>query len=145
LQILLVDDHALMHEVLGAVVRSAFPGARVTVASDLAAGLDAARRNAKFGLALLDLGLPGYAGIESLRRFRTDFPQLPVVVISSEDGGATVREALRAGAAGYIPKTTAPRLMAAALRVVAAGGVYVPREALDGIEPVSEAKKRSPA
>ena len=90
---------------------------------------------------LLDLGLPGCAGLDALTRFRARFPRVPVVVLSADDTAATVRAALAAGARGYIPKTSAPTLMQSAFRLVAAGGIYIPPEAL---QPASESTPAKP-
>jgi DNA-binding NarL/FixJ family response regulator len=130
MRVLLVDDHPMIHEVLGAVVRSVFAGARVDMAGDLDCALALAREGEPPDLVLLDLGLPGCFGIEALTRFRKAHPQARVVVVSANEDRGSVRGALEAGAAGYVPKTHAPPLIAAALRVVAEGGTYVPPQAL---------------
>jgi DNA-binding NarL/FixJ family response regulator len=81
-------------------------------------------------MVLLDLGLPGCGGIESLLRFRKAFPEPRVVVVSAENDQAMIRGALAAGAMGYIPKTSGPTIVVSALRLVAEGGRYIPPEAL---------------
>jgi DNA-binding NarL/FixJ family response regulator len=80
---------------------------------------------------VLDLGLPGCDGLDALARFRKAFPKLPLVVLSGTCDRASILAALEAGAAGFIPKTSKPDVMIAALKVVAAGGTYVPPEALE--------------
>ena len=82
-------------------------------------------------LVLLDLGLPGFTGIEALKCYRDKRPEEKVVVVSANDEIESVKAAFRAGAAGYIPKTSKPDVVIAALKLVAAGGTYVPREILD--------------
>jgi DNA-binding NarL/FixJ family response regulator len=74
--------------------------------------------------------VPGCSGMDALTAFRQAFPQARVVVVSANEDRASVVGALEAGAAGYVPKTHAPPLVAAALRVVAEGGTYVPPQAL---------------
>jgi DNA-binding NarL/FixJ family response regulator len=81
-------------------------------------------------LVLLDLGLPGCGGIDSLLRFRKAYPDARVVVVSAESGEGSIRRALAAGAMGYIPKTSGPKVVVSALRLVAEGGRYIPPEAL---------------
>src|SRR5688572_6847672 len=129
MRVLLVDDHPMIQEVLGAVARAVFQGADLDVASDLAQAI-ARAGSAEPDLVLLDLGLPGCSGIEALTTFRKAFPLARVVVVSANEDRASVVGALDAGAAGYVPKTHAPPLVAAALRVVAEGGTYVPPQAL---------------
>jgi DNA-binding NarL/FixJ family response regulator len=102
----------------------------VASASTLEGGLACAAGNTP-DLVLLDLGLPGCEGLEALARFRSKFPEPALVVLSSTCDRDSILAALDAGAVGYIPKTSTPDVMIAALKVVAAGGTYVPREALD--------------
>ena len=132
LKILVVDDHPLLHETLGAVARNVVPEAEIHADTTLAAALEHARElGGELELILLDLGLPGCSGIEALTRFRAAAPTVRIVVISAKDDPATVEAAIQAGAAGYIPKTTVPQQMVAALRLVLSGGVYLPLEVLD--------------
>lgn len=131
MEILLVDDHPLVQEVAKAIALKAFPRARVHVASDLAQALKLARK-IRPRLVLLDLLLPGYSGTEALVRFRAQFPEIPVLVLSAIEERRTVLAALDAGAAGYVCKSTPPPVIGAALGVVMAGGVYVPSQAING-------------
>jgi len=131
MKILIVDDHPILHEVLGAVARKVFQDADVCFASDLEEALQHARDGNAVDLALLDLGLPRYTGMEALIAFRRAFPSVPTVVVSATEDRAAVLHALELGAKGYVPKTHAPPLMAAALRVVSTGGLYVPPQALE--------------
>jgi DNA-binding NarL/FixJ family response regulator len=132
MDILLVDDHPLVLEVAKAIARKAFAHARIHVASDLAQALKLARKIRPLRLVILDLLLPGCAGTESLVRFRSEFPEVPVLVLSALEDRRTVLDALDAGAAGYVCKSTPAPVFAAALRVVMAGGVYVPSQAING-------------
>ena len=131
MRILLVDDHPMVHDMLGAVARAVFDGATLLAAHDLDEAFEHARAPQGVDLVLLDLSLPGCAGIEALARFRKAFPQVPVVVVSSADDRNCVLRSLEVGAVGYVPKTHNAPLIAAALRVVSEGGTYVPPEALN--------------
>ncbi len=126
MDILIVDDHPIIHEVLGAIVRNAFPDAKLFFALDLTEAYALARGMQRLDLVLLDLGIPDCTGIEALSRFRTVYPDAPILVVSAFDEQETVLKAMRAGAAGYVPKTAKPQVIAGALRVVAAGQIYVP-------------------
>jgi DNA-binding NarL/FixJ family response regulator len=130
MNVLIVDDHPMVLEYLSGAVGKALPDAIVRTAGDLPAALEAAQ-DGRADMVLLDLGLPGCGGIESLLRFRKAFPAVRVVVVSAEDDYDSIRGALAAGAAGYIPKTSDPKVVVSALRLVAEGGRYVPAEALD--------------
>jgi DNA-binding NarL/FixJ family response regulator len=126
MDVLIVDDDPLLREILAAAVRKAVSGAAVVAVGDLE---EAFVRLAHFDppdLALLDLGLPGHAGLDSLKRFRWKFPDVPVAVVSANEDAKAVRIALDAGAKGYIPKSSPPELMVRALAQVAAGRTYAP-------------------
>jgi len=127
MDVLLVDDHPIVHETLRAMLRTLLPGAECHSQFDLESGVSEARRLHALELVLLDLGLPGCAGIESLVKFRHAVPNARVVVISGESDGERVRAAMEEGAAGYLPKTLRPKAMVDALRTILEGGVYTPR------------------
>jgi DNA-binding NarL/FixJ family response regulator len=142
MNVLIIDGHPLVHEVLGAVARSVFGDVELRTAKDLEGALAVSRTDPKLDLVLTDLA-PGWAGIEALARFRALFPCVPVVVISANDSRAMIRAAFKAGAIGYLPKTLSPKIMVAALQLVAAGGRYVPYEALGDDSPASDKKGNS--
>jgi DNA-binding NarL/FixJ family response regulator len=126
MDVLLIDDHPMIHETLAAVVRTVVPDARIHAERDLAGALSRARGLENLQLVLLDLGLPGCSGIDALLRMRKALPRARVVIISASDDAQSVHSALDAGAAGYVPKTSPPRVVAGALRLVLDGGTYVP-------------------
>ena len=128
---LVIDDHPLIHEIMPAVLRKALGEVTVATEGTLEAGLARAAGSVPPDLVLLDLGLPGCEGIDALARFRLQFPELPVVVLSANCDRESILGALDSGASGYIPKTSKPEVMIAALKLVAAGGTYVPPEALE--------------
>jgi len=126
MDVLLVDDHPVIHETLRAIVRSVRPEAEFHGQFDLDAGLSQARKLDALSLVLLDLGLPGYSGTQALSRFRAEFPAVRVVVISADDEEERVSAALALGAVGYLPKTLLPMAMAEAIRGILDGGTYRP-------------------
>lgn len=126
MDVLVVDDHPIIHETLRAILRSVRPGAEVHSQFDLASGLSQATRLNELKLVLLDLGLPGCTGIDALERFHQAHPAARVAVISADEDPSRIRDALQAGAAGYLPKTLKPKVMADALRVILDGGTYSP-------------------
>jgi DNA-binding NarL/FixJ family response regulator len=130
---LVIDDHPLIHEIMPAMLRKALGDVTVATQSTLEAGLAHAAGSVPPDLVLLDLGLPGCEGIDALTRFRMEFPQLPVVVLSANSDRDSILGVLDSGANGFIPKTSKPEVIIAALRLVAAGGVYVPPEAIEDL------------
>ena len=127
---LVIDDHPLIQEIVPAVLARALGEVMVGTEATLEAGIARAAAE-RPDLVLLDLGLPGCEDLDALTRFRRELPQLPVAVLSASCDRDCIRGALDAGAVGYIPKTSKPDVMIAALKVIAAGGTYVPPEALE--------------
>ena len=119
MDVLIIDDHPILLETLSAMVAKAIPGAAIHVESELGAALARGKQLAELKVALLDLGLPGYTGIEALLRFRSTFPQVKVVVVSATDDPVTMERAISAGAAWYLPKTAKPYAMIAAIKSAA--------------------------
>jgi DNA-binding NarL/FixJ family response regulator len=129
MNVLIVDDHSAVVEYLRNAALRAIPGAVIRVAGSLEEAFESLRGNPA-ELVMLDLGLPGTGGVESLLRFRQEFPDARVVVISGDDERNSVRGCLALGAAGFIPKSAGPKEMVNALRIVAGGGRHIPPEAL---------------
>jgi len=132
MNILVVDDQPVVREVHRKLAESAVGGANVHVAGELEAALASARKTS-MDLVLLDLGLPGCAGIDALKRFREAFPRSKVVVISSNEDDQVIADALDAGAIGYVVKTVRPAAVAAALRLIADGATCAERADSAGI------------
>lgn len=129
MNVLIVDDHPMVLAYLSSAVGKALPDAVVRTAANLPAALDMAGEIA-LDMVLLDLGLPGCGGIDSLLRLRKAYPDVRAVVVSADDDHVSIRGALAAGAAGFIVKTASPRVVVNALRLVAEGGRYIPPEAI---------------
>jgi DNA-binding NarL/FixJ family response regulator len=128
MDVLIIDDHPLMQQILPEVLRAAFGDVNVAAVGDLDSAFQRLAHHKPPDLALLDLQLPGHQGIDTLRRFRWKFPDVPVVVVSSTDDAKSVRVALEQGAVGYLPKSLTADVMVAALKRIAAGETYVPPE-----------------
>ena len=127
---LVVDDHSLIRDAMQSLLASIDAEAHVLLAASAAQARAQLAAEPGIDLALLDLNLPDGNGLDLMRELRAAHPSLAVVMLSGERDAATVRHALDAGAAGFIPKTEPREVLARALSLVLAGGVYVPREAL---------------
>ncbi len=129
--VLIIDDHPLMRDAVRITLDTIAPGSRI----DLAASFAEARRmlalDTPYDFTLLDLNLPDSTGFEALKALRAQYPALPTVVLSAQVDRETILRCLDLGAAGYIPKTYHADVITHALRLVASGQVYVPREAID--------------
>ena len=85
----------------------------------------AAVRAGGFEVLLLDLSMPGRSGIELVRQVKAERPELRVLVLSMHDEQQYAVRAIRAGASGYLTKDAAPTQLVAALRKIAAGGLFI--------------------
>jgi DNA-binding NarL/FixJ family response regulator len=130
MRVLTADDHGLFRDGLRLVLDQLEEGIEILEAGSLPAALDAAQGLNDLDLALLDLNMPGMEGIAGVRRFRKMYPDVPIVVISGSDNLLDIDQAMAAGVAGFICKTSSSQVMLSALRLVLAGGVYLPSELL---------------
>jgi DNA-binding NarL/FixJ family response regulator len=125
LRVLIADDHPLVRDALARTVAELDAQVQVQQAGTLDGLLELARAGSA-DLALLDLNMPGMDGVAGLARVRAAAPSLPVVVASGQEDAATIRAVLAGGAVGFIPKSERPEVLLSALRLVLAGGTYVP-------------------
>lgn len=130
MRILVVDDHPLIREALRQVLRALDGDVELLEARNRDEALTLTRDNADLDLVLLDLAVPGAQGMNVLEELRDGHPALPIVVLSATEASDTVVRAIDAGAMGFIPKSSPSQVLVQALRLVLAGGVYLPREAL---------------
>ncbi len=130
LNALIVDDHALFGEGLKLLLQAAMPTLQAHCCTRGAEALGLAETHA-YELVLLDWNLgtePG--GAELVAALKAAAPLARVVVISGEGGASVVRQAIEAGAVGFVPKESSPALLVDALSVTAHGGVYLPAAVL---------------
>jgi DNA-binding NarL/FixJ family response regulator len=126
LKLLVVDDHPALRSGLSTLLRQMEAGTLVLEASDGATGLRLAQENLDLAAVFVDLMMPGMHGMTAIQEFIRQHPQLPVIVLSSSEDPHDVRQALRFGALGYLPKSASPETILSALRLVLSGNVYVP-------------------
>lgn len=146
LQILLVDDHALLREGLALLLKQLDPDVRVLEAGTLAAAYEQVAANADLGLVLLDLDMPDGSGLDAIAGLGAARPGLAIVVLSATQERAAVLRCIDAGAIGFIPKSSSSQDMLAGLRTVLAGGIHLPSNVFSDRAPGSGATRgRSPA
>jgi DNA-binding NarL/FixJ family response regulator len=126
--VLIVDDHALIRDGLRAILSSAFPACTIAEAGSFAEALTQLEALPDPDLVLLDLNMPDASRFSALEQLRADFPSLPVVMVSGSYDRVTVRDALAAGAAGFLPKTLDRATILDAIGQVLEGEIYVPGE-----------------
>lgn len=130
--LLLADDHSLVRDGLKHTLAGLAPKVEFLEAATASEVIDCLAGNASIDLVLLDLVMPGSNGFELLSRVCNGHPDLPVVILSGTADPAKMRKALDIGAAGFITKCATADVMRSALRLVLAGGIYVPPDMLQG-------------
>jgi DNA-binding NarL/FixJ family response regulator len=124
LNLLLVDDHAIVREGLKRILEAASDRWHITESASGFQALECLRRQ-PFDLAVVDLSMPGMNGLELIRRIKTGFPSVAVLVLSMHAEEQYALRAFKTGANGYVTKDRAAAELVAAVRKVAQGGTYV--------------------
>jgi DNA-binding NarL/FixJ family response regulator/class 3 adenylate cyclase len=135
MKILLVDDHVLIRDALRSVLREVAADAEVLEAADCGRAMRLIEEHPDLHLILLDLNLPDRDGFTVLNELRQRHATMSLVVLSALQDRETVVKVLDLGALGFIPKSAPRDVMVSALRLVFAGGIYIPPEALGRAEP----------
>lgn len=129
MRIMIVDDHALVRRGMGYVVKEGFPDADVVEAESASVALDHFRKGEPVDLALVDVRMPDLDGLELLRAIKVEWPDVPVIMISTYENAPYVKRALADGAAGYLLKDATPEDLSQAINVAlsGSGNVLSPR------------------
>lgn len=124
IRVLLADDHNLVREGLKQLLGAA---QGIEVAGEAANGDEALAlvKREDYDLAVLDLSMPGLAGIDLVKRLKREKPGLRILVLSMHGEQQYAARALKAGAAGYLTKDSASTQLVGAIRKIAAGGVHI--------------------
>src|SRR3984893_5687219 len=122
-RVLIVDDHPIIVSGCRALLEGE-PEIEVIEAQDGAGGFAAYFDN-KPDVGVIDINLPGYSGLELLRRILEREPEARLVIFSMNDDPTVAARAIEAGAKGYIAKNDDPTLFAGAVKTVANGGRYL--------------------
>lgn len=132
-RLVIIEDHPLYADALGAILEGVDEIGSIEHVTDKSGfeGLLADPRT--IDLVLLDLTLPDLDARDVLSRFQTVRPDVPVVIISGDSDPSTIARMLNLGARGFIPKTTKAGVLVGALKLVLAGGTYVPPSAVTGV------------
>ena len=123
IRILLVDDHPLVRDGLRARLEAMPQFEVVGEAGSAGEALEAARAHQP-DLVLMDINMRGVNGIEATARFREQFPDIAVLVLSMHDKLEYVSQAIQAGARGYVLKDSPGKDIVVAIETVISGGIY---------------------
>lgn len=124
MEILLVDDHPMIRLGLAHTLSTALPELPI---AEAASGEEALQRVQEHlpGLLIMDFDLPGISGLETTRRLRQRVPQLRILFFSEHTELSLVRQALDAGACGFLSKAAQPPVLVEAVRRVLSGHAYI--------------------
>jgi two-component system response regulator NreC len=124
IRILIADDHGVMRAGLRAMLEDEVG---IEIIGEAGDGEEALRLSSELSpdIVLMDIGMPGMGGIEAIRRLKTLYPQIQVLVLTVYEEESLLREAIKAGAAGYIIKRAAEEELMTAIQAVSRGYMYI--------------------
>ena len=124
IQILIVDDHAILRRGLKEILEREFRDVSIGGAGTAEQALTQLDSE-KWDLVILDITMPGRSGVDVLRNLKALRPKLPVLVLSMHPEDQYGKRVLKAGASGYMNKESAPEELIKAVRKLLSGGRYV--------------------
>jgi DNA-binding NarL/FixJ family response regulator len=144
IKVLIADDHAMMRNALRQLCE-VMEG--IVVAGEAANGdkVMEALRNGHFDLVLLDLTMPGVNGVDLIERIHAQYKMLPILIFSMRNEFHIAKQALKAGASGYLTKESDQDILMSAIRTVAAGRRFVDPFFYDAMVCDAEEKTRPEA
>ena len=124
IRILLVDDHAVVRAGYQMLLEQSD---KLEIVAEASSGEQASKlfTDENPDIVVMDLSLPGISGLEAIRRIIRKDPNAKVLVFSMHEDTVFVDQALRAGARGYLSKSSAPKTLIKAIEEIARGGVYI--------------------
>ena len=133
-RIIIADDHALVRGGLAQLIKLVDKNIDVIETNDLAETIKLLKTtNQDVDLLMMDLVMPGMDDKRAIEKISKNFPTIPIIVVSVKENILTIKNALAAGAMGYIPKSSSPEVMISAIRLVLSGGIYIPPHILTEI------------
>jgi two-component system response regulator NreC len=140
-RVLLVEDHTLLREGLRTLLGAA---PELEVVGEAGDGLEAIAqaRRLRPDLIIMDLSMPKMTGLEALREITHQHPKTKTIALTMHNSEEHLRDALQAGAAGYVLKTVSHDELIAAVRSVLAGGRYLSPQVARPVDPHLEAARR---
>lgn len=122
----IADDHPIMRSALVDALAELGPQTRFVEAGDASQTLAMIERHPELDLLVVDLRMPGADGLDTIKTLRSRAPAVPLVVVSADDDPAHVGPLLALGVSGFVPKSESSAVIVSAVRLVLAGGSYVP-------------------
>jgi DNA-binding NarL/FixJ family response regulator len=132
IRVLVADDHKILRDGLKRILAG---HGDLQVTGEAANGDEALAlvRANDYDIAMLDMSMPGLAGLDLIKRLKIEKPALKILVLSMHGEAQYAARALKAGASGYVNKDSAGEQLVGALRKIAAGGVHITDAAAAGL------------
>jgi DNA-binding NarL/FixJ family response regulator len=140
IRVLLADDHKIVRDGLKRILSG-----HMEVAAEAATGDEtlALVKAGDYDVAVVDLSMPGLAGLDLVKRLKIEKPKLRILVLSMHGEAQYAARVLKAGAAGYLNKDSAGEELVGAIRKVAGGGVYITEAAAASLVAAQAAPHRA--
>jgi DNA-binding NarL/FixJ family response regulator len=124
IRLVIADDHAIVRQGLKKILEDS---REIMIVSTHENGADALRwiRAHECDVLLLDISMPGMSGIDVLKQLHEEKPRLPILILSIYPEDQYAARLIKAGAAGYLTKESAPEIVVEAVRRAAAGKKYI--------------------
>jgi DNA-binding NarL/FixJ family response regulator len=124
IKVLLVDDHAIMRDGIKALLSL---NSDITIVGEASDGKEAIEKMAEMkpDVIIMDIAMPGMDGLEATRRIKKQWPGVKVLVLTQYDNREYILTAIKAGAAGYVPKRALGSELVTAVRSVYKGDSFL--------------------
>ena len=128
INILLVDDHAIVRDGLKRIISETTGMQVIAEAENGQIALDIIYENPSINFVVLDISMPGLSGLDVLKKIKSHNTELPVLMLSMHAQDQYAIRTLRAGASGYLTKESASILLVEAIRKIHQGGRFITEE-----------------
>lgn len=132
MKVLIADDHWMIRESFKHVISRIKQNLQLVEAATFDEALNSLNEHPDIELMFVDLVMPGLSEVDGLRTLRTRHPTVPLAIVSVHEDREDVLQAISEGVIGYIPKSVEAAEMVRALTTILNGGVYFPRDILQG-------------
>jgi DNA-binding NarL/FixJ family response regulator len=143
-KLMLVDDHALLREGLAAVISQLDEISEVIQQGNGNDAINYVLNNDDLDIVLLDYDLGDLDGLTVLDEIKSQQAEIPVVMLSAHQESDLIHRALSHHASGFITKSSTTEVMLSAIKLVLAGGIYIPTEILNALSATQPSVKPSP-
>ncbi len=131
MEVLIADDHELVRKGLRLLVQRIESNSIIFEAGTFTELKREINKQHNWELLIIDISMPGSNQLQGIEVALSNSSQAPVVVISGSEESDIIRETLKLGAKGFLPKSSSADIMEQAIKLVMAGGRYIPDSALD--------------